>query len=434
MKADFKTGLFIGAGIILLMLAAYFVGVSQGGKSAQSIIATAPVLPTPNTGKPVSVQNEFPLTSSGVTSVFPARSSADQASQAKVSQTKASPTDARFAHFRVGNRNVKGMLADGELVWVGTSGGVLRYDLTTDDYKLFDVAAGNLLSNGVFHLSKLDGRIVIGTYGGGMTLHDPAKGTWKNYNIPDGLADQFVYDVQEVSNGDVWIATWSGVNRVKQGRLDDPSQWQTFNVENTQGGLPNDWVYGLEEGKDGEMWFATEKGLARYQNGQWKNWNHEQGFGAPLALVKDDIQFTTDPGQNSRHHAQQKEEQGLPRTSVAYNPNYVVSLEVDAHGIVWAGTWGGGLVRFDGETFTNFTVKDGLPSNHVFLVYMDPRGQVWAGTSHGLAKVNDQAKSFKVFTRNEGLYSDNVFSMSYAQDGSYWIGSFGGVARLSGNI
>ena len=31
-----------------------------------------------------------------------------------------------FTHFRVGNRNVKGMLADGNQVWVGTSGGVIR--------------------------------------------------------------------------------------------------------------------------------------------------------------------------------------------------------------------------------------------------------------------------------------------------------------------
>ena len=28
---------------------------------------------------------------------------------------------AKFAHFRVGQRNVKGMLADGNEVWVGTS-------------------------------------------------------------------------------------------------------------------------------------------------------------------------------------------------------------------------------------------------------------------------------------------------------------------------
>jgi len=346
----------------------------------------------------------------------------------------APPGEPRFAHFRVGNKNVKAMLADGDIVWVGTSGGVIRYDTKSDDYKLFDVSSGSLLSNGVFHLSKLDNKIVAGTYGGGMSVFDPATEKWRNYNIPDGLADQFVYDVQKVANGDVWIATWSGANRIKGGKIDDPTQWETYNPKNTHGGLPNEWVYGLEEGKNGDMWFATENGLARYKDGKWQNWQHDAGLGAPYDLVKDDSKFTTDPGGASRHHAQQKAEQGLQNVNIAYNPNYVVSLKVDRDGIVWAGTWGAGLARFDGQKWRNFTVKDGLPSNHIFMLSMDPQGRIWAGTSHGLVRVDNGGEHFVVLTRNEGLYSDNVFSMATASDGSSWIGSFGGVARLFGKL
>ncbi|MDH3587757.1 MAG: hypothetical protein OEQ30_11760, partial [Gammaproteobacteria bacterium] len=36
--------------------------------------------------------------------------------------------DAHFTHFRVGERNVKTILSDGDIVWVGTSAGVIRYD------------------------------------------------------------------------------------------------------------------------------------------------------------------------------------------------------------------------------------------------------------------------------------------------------------------
>ncbi|MDH5258228.1 MAG: regulator, partial [Gammaproteobacteria bacterium] len=335
----------------------------------------------------------------------------------------------KFSHFRVGNRNVKGMLADGDLMWVGTSGGVIRYELKTDNYRLFDVSTGSLLSNGVFHLSKLDNKIVVGTYGGGMSIYDPANDKWRNYNIPDGLADQFVYDVQRVANGDIWIATWSGANRIIDGELDNPEKWETYNVENTKGGLPNDWVYGLEEGKNGEMWFATENGLARFANGQWENWQHEDGLGANLEKVEKDIKFSRDPGQASRHHAQQKQEQGLSDVNVAFNPNYVVSLVVGDDGIVWSGTWGAGLAKFDGKTWTNYTSKEGLPSNHVFMLHKDKDGFVWAGTSHGLAKIKNDGK-FDVLTKTDGLYADNVFSMANASDGSIWVGSFGGVARL----
>src|SRR5581483_1680931 len=59
-----------------------------------------------------------------------------------------------FTHFRVGSKNVKSILADGSIVWVGTSGGVIRYDTSTDNYKLYDTRDG-LLSNGVFHVGKL---------------------------------------------------------------------------------------------------------------------------------------------------------------------------------------------------------------------------------------------------------------------------------------
>ncbi len=50
----------------------------------------------------------------------------------------ASVDGARFSHFRVGNRNVKSIFADGRYVWVGTSGGVIRYDTESDDYELFN--------------------------------------------------------------------------------------------------------------------------------------------------------------------------------------------------------------------------------------------------------------------------------------------------------
>ena len=337
--------------------------------------------------------------------------------------------NARFTHFRVGERNVKQILADGDLVWVGTSGGVIRYNTSTDDYRLYDNRSG-LLANGIFHISKLDGQLVVGTYGGGMSILDEATQSWKTYNIPEGLGDAFVYDVLKADNGDVWIATWSGANRVKQGKLDDRSAWELYTVENTNGGLPNDWVYGLAMGKNGEVWMATEGGLARYKDGKWDNWNHEQGQGAAYELVKDQIQFTNDPANYSKHHTKQKSEMGLEQVSVAYNPNYIVALLIDDDGSVWAGTWGGGLAHFDGQSWQNLTVADGLPANHIFSLHRNRDGRLMVGTSKGLAVRNKDGK-FSVFTTADGLFSDIVFSMATPDDGSSWIGSFGGVARIA---
>ena len=333
-----------------------------------------------------------------------------------------------FVHFRVGNKNVKRIHVDGDVVWVGTSGGLIRYNNRTDEFKLFDTKSG-LLSNGIFHVGALDDRIVLGTYGGGMAVMNPKSEQWETYNIPDGLGDAFVYDVLKVANGDVWIATWSGANRVRKGALRNRANWDLYTVDSTKGGLPNDWVYGLAEGKDGIVWVATEGGLARFKDGRWASWNHKNGLGAPYDLVKADIQYKSDPSQASQHHARQKEEMGLQDVNVAYNPNYIVSLAVDRDGIVWAGTWGGGLARFDGRRFRNFTVADGLPGNHVFMLHIDRRDRLWIGTNNGLALRQADGR-FKVMNMHDGLFSSAVFSMDTGADGTLWVGSYGGVARI----
>lgn len=336
---------------------------------------------------------------------------------------------AKFTHFRVGNKNVKSIYQDGSVVWVGTSGGVVRYDTKDDSFKLFDATNG-LLSNGMFFVGRVKGQIAVGTYGGGLSLLDEKSGKWKTYNIPEGLGDAFVYDVQTAANGDIWIATWSGVNRVRGGKLDDRSKWDLFTVENTKGGIPNDWIYGLAEGKNGDIWLATEGGMARFANGKWENWNHAKGLGASYERVKDAVGFKNDPGKQSTHHAKQKQEMGLQDVDTAYNPNYVVSLEVDKEGTVWAGTWGGGLSRFDGKKWVSYTTTEGLPGNHIFMLHLDAKGRLWVGTNNGLTYVQEGYKFAKALTTDDGLYANNIFAMSSNTKGDLWIGSYGGVTHL----
>lgn len=335
---------------------------------------------------------------------------------------------AKFTHFRVGNKNVKSLYNDAGVIWVGTTGGVVRYDTRDDSFKLFDTKNG-LLSNGMFFVGKVKDKLAVGTYGGGLSLLDEKTGKWQTYNVPEGLGDAFVYDVITAKNGDIWIATWSGANRVRGGDLDNRSKWDLYTVDNTKGGLPNDWVYGLAEGKNGDIWLATEGGMARFAKNRWENWNHAKGMGASYDRVKKDIAFKSDPGKQSVHHAKQKEEMGLQDVDVAYNPNYIVSLEVDAAGQVWAGTWGGGLSRFDGRRWQSYTTAEGLPGNHVFALHLDPKGELWIGTNNGLTRWQN-GKFAKALTTADGLFANNIFAMTSAPDGSLWVGSYGGVAHL----
>ena len=406
MQINYKIG---GAAVIVLaavIAGAYTLGRQQG----QSTVTSTRPLPAtggapaghPPTGQPAQAERE------GKVNV---------------------DTSQKFTHFRVGNKNVKSIYADGNVLWVGTSGGVIRYDTSTKAFKLYDTQNG-LLSNGIFYVGKLHSKLAVGTYGGGLSLLNPDN-TWETYNIPEGLGDAFVYDVLETDNGDVWIATWSGVNRVRGGALKDRSKWELHTVESTNGGLPNDWVYGLAKGRNGDVWLATEGGMALYRNGKWTNWNHKKGLGAPYEKVKSQIKFDSDPSKYSLHHAKQKQEMGLQDVQVAYNPNYIVSITVDGDGVVWAGTWGAGLARYDGSKWTNYTVAEGLPGNHVFMLHFDRQRRLWIGTEGGLARMN--GGKFERYTREDGVLADPVFSMTTSNDGDLWLGSYGGVAQIRRN-
>lgn len=337
--------------------------------------------------------------------------------------------DARVSEFQFGGRNVRSIFIDGKVVWVGTTGGVIRYDTSTYDYQWFDKTDG-LLSNGIISVSKLDGRIALGTYGGGLYLYDATNNKWENFNIADGLGDAFVYKILKSSSGDIWIATWSGLNRIRGNNLRDRFKWDLFTVENTGGGLPNNWVYSIEEGNNGEIWLATEGGVARFKDNKWENWNHSKGVGALFEQIKNNSDFVNNPAKISEHHAKQIKELGLEgaKGNVAYNPNYIVSLQVDRkNNIVWCGTWGGGLARFDGKKWHNYTVADGLPGNVINALHLDQSGKLWVGTNHGLARYD--GGKFKVWTTQNGLISDVISTITTAPDGRQWIGGLGGLTH-----
>ncbi|MBI4382494.1 MAG: hypothetical protein HY579_00490 [Nitrospinae bacterium] len=308
---------------------------------------------------------------------------------------------------------------------MGTSMGVVAYDTTTaGDYQIFD-NRNALLSNGIFHISfDRQGEPWVGTYGGGLSRR--RAGQWVNYNTPQGLCDSFVYDL-EFAGDDLWIATWSGANRV----AGDPrlrASWKAFTTENTGGGLIDNWVYAIEIGKDGRVWFGTESGISMFDGKTWLKWNHTAGLGAPLDAVQRE-NLDAMPSFEGAHHASQPPD--LPNTGKSdYRPNYVVSMLLDEDRGLWIGTWGGGLSLFDTRkrVFRNFTAQDGLPGNFIFALKKDPYGNLWIGSNRGLSRFD--GKTFTNYAKLNGLAGDFVFSIEFGEDHSLWAGSHGGMTRL----
>ena len=167
--------------------------------------------------------------------------------------------------------------------WVGTTGGVIRYRKDTKVATIFDNTSG-LWSNLVRHV-RIDPAlgVVVGTFGGGLSLFDPAHQTWRHLSIADGLPDTFVQWTLRSRAGDLWIATWSGVCLVRNGVVDDLRSWTCYDVVSTAGGLPSDRIYALAEDDSGSIWAATDSGIARFRSGVWRGWTHADGLGAEIS-------------------------------------------------------------------------------------------------------------------------------------------------------
>jgi ligand-binding sensor domain-containing protein len=328
--------------------------------------------------------------------------------------------------FDLNTRNIKVLTSQGRHLWMGTGRGVIRYDTnTSDDYEVYD-NQNHLLSNGIFSITFDSQNLPwIGTYGGGLS-HLNGK-HWSHYNTPQGLNDAFVYDI-EFDKNILWLATWSGVNRVT-GNPSDRKNWQSFTVENTEGGLIDDWVYAVEIESAEKLWFGTESGVSSFHNGKWQAFNHKDGLGAPYEQVQQENQGIMSLFQGQHHFSQASP--SIPNLQTSdYRPNYVVSMLLDENNLLWIGTWGGGLSLLDTQTlaFRNFTVKDGLPGNFILSLELDKSGGLWIGTNDGLSRFN--GKTFQNFSAINGLKSKFIFSIEAASDHSLWVGGNSSLTRL----
>ena len=81
----------------------------------------------------------------------------------------------------------------------------------------------------------------------------------------------------------------------------------------------------------------------------------------------------------------------------------------------------------------HFTVKDGLPNDHIFAVKAD-KSKVWVGTENGLARIDKETGKITSWKEKDGLPWRAVSALDVnTKTGELWIGLFGGgLARFSG--
>lgn len=317
--------------------------------------------------------------------------------------------------FEVGdNVYVRSLTTDIEnnSLWVGTSVGVLEIDLASSNVQQSFTREDGLANEYVFAIG-IDslGYKWFGTNAGGVSRYK--KGKWKTYFPMHGLADYWIYSFAEQKNGSFWIGTWAGANAVDL----ESMQFKTYYKE-----LINEWVYAIDVDSKDRVWFGTEGGVSMLDGDEWRHWTHKDGMGADNTTDLP-ISSNTGLGTRSRHDL---------NTTVdgveSYNPDYVFALHIAPDDSVWVGTWGGGVAHFDGNKWTNLTVRDGLAGNIIYSIAQDDEGTLWFGTNHGLSRYDGH--SWHNYGIHDGLLDVNIYAIAISPDGSIWAGTRNGVARF----
>lgn len=110
---------------------------------------------------------------------------------------------------------------------------------------------------------------------------------------------------------------------------------------------------------------------------------------------------------------------------------HVFSAFEDSKENLWFGTIRGGVYRYDGKAFIHYTEKDGL-GDWAESIIEDRNGNIWFATDEGVVRYNGE--TFQNFTTKEGLIDDYVHCLLETKDGNIWIATTGGISIYDGKI
>lgn len=296
-------------------------------------------------------------------------------------------------------------------MWVGTESALARFDGVR--FRSFVPADTPALPGAWVQALYNDGHgnLWIGTYKGLAVYHD---GHFSTVPAPIGAAP-FVRAITTGPDGDIVVATRSGLFRVRHGRLVRDA---TLGHTRTEALLTRGdalWIGGVGKlwketaqgvsalscpcaadtivnslaAYEGTVWIGTSHGLYRFADGAWKAFSHAHGL--------------------------------------ASRP--VHALYVDSAGNLWVSAENG-LARIYRGRIGQFVAEDN-PAGvaDVRAITEDSEHDLWMGSyNHGLSMLwNGYARWFSA---PEGLQDPLVWSVARASQGGWWVGTSRGVERL----
>jgi len=376
---------------------------------------------------------------------------------------------------------VQCMIQDSKgFLWFGTANGLNRYDgynftvFTNDPNDTTSISDNGILS---LYEDK-DQNIWIGSIEGVLNRYDRKTGTFFRYHILDQLKaetdqDEKYFDfplpfsrnnnksitsITQDTRGYLWIGTW-GRGLAKVDLQKNKIEHFYYNKSDSNG-IHSNRIKALLADKDNVVWAATlGGGLYKIKSGQKSilesyqkskdEWSISDNKVASLlkdengnlwigtygnGLNKLSSYYQNVPPQNARFEKYFYN----PADPKSLSNNYVMAIIQDKTGLLWLGTFGGGLDQFDTKKkiFSVFKnnpkVQTSLSRNDVLSVMEDKSRSIWVGThlGKGLNKLERNTFKFKQINKDangvNGLNDDVVWAIANDENSNLWIGTFRG--------
>ncbi len=340
------------------------------------------------------------------------------------------------------------------MMWIGNFRWLCRFDRQTGRFlpDSFDL-------NGVNSICKdKDGDLWIGGAGLNQLVVRPDKPgklpevKIKHYSAdpanPDSLSDGQVSSVYEDRDDILWIATNNGVNSFdKKRNIFKRYQHDPKNIHSISSNRMDGWFgENFAEDQEGNLWIATSGGVnklnrertafTRYTHDSTAAYSVSSDMITSLFIDQSGILWAgTFKGKLNKANLIQKpfgQRQKIPGNINSLSNNTVTSILEDSSGIVWIGTDGGGLNRWDKKTnkFTYYKHDPGnaktLRSDVVNAILKDRDEQLWICNGEFLSKLDKQTGEFFHYNTLERKFNGDqpqILSITEDHDGVIWLGA-----------
>jgi len=332
---------------------------------------------------------------------------------------------------------------DGNL-WIGTTGkGLNYYNRSTNQFQLLahDPENPNSIPSNTINsmLSDSKGRLWVGTNEGLALLNDFQEGEENDFvSIPidEGEGPVFIQALYEDAAGSIWYYTSNNLYRVIEGeeitvhRIDSEAiKYITINgIQQLASGemlLAGAGGLFIENAVDSET-FERVGTLTGISAMAYDRENDQLWIGAATGLYKYSV------GRNGESPEQLAHFTYDPLDGASLSSNDITSLYIDDTRVIWAGTSGGGLNRFDPMRKQFFHHKDaeqstGLTGNMIRAIYKDSQERIWVGSDGGGVKRSNSSlvptseSSFKHYETPRRVYA--ILEVENAIEHAMYFGS-----------